>query len=693
MNLESIRRSARPRAILASRNRCRPTFEGLESRRLLSSIVWNGNGDGKSFGQGLNWVGGLVPTSADDALINPMVPANVVLPAGGITVNSITQVGGSLTLNSGTVTTKQAMTLTGVTMTMTSGTLSANGFELIDGTFNDQGGSTLFAGSSGYMLDNSTLNDGPGATIGFGLFGNCAINGAIPKAQNLSLTLPATSGSTVVTVPSGFVNNGGIFMGTVPSAPNPPTISLVVAGGGGFTNNGGIYTGFESVFAGQFFNDGTFLAGADNTALAAGASLVNESGGHAFFGGMPGSVFDVTAPGASFVNMPGGVIGAGTQSNTPCLIKTSSPQSFVNAGTLGVELLLTVEGDYTQTSTGTLGVQLEGTAAGMNFSQLVVTGMATLAGSVNVTLLDQYLPGTNTSFEIMTFGSASGNVTSYNGTSLSNGLTLRPIRTATDLTLTTGTVPTADLAVSVKASAGQVTLGGNVTYTVTLTNNGPNDAQAVALTDSLPSGAVVVSAMATTGSPTTSGGTVTLDLDTLADQATDTLTIVATPSTAGTFADAASVTDIDPFDPTLGNNQSSVSLTVVPPPSADLVVAVSIPPATTTGLLTFTASVYNSGPDPAVGTILTDTFTLPPGARLAGETAQQGTVQASGNVLTAAFGTIPAGLTRVLTVTVVTTASGSFTQAQAPPPRRPTRSRATTRPRSPRSSGVRTRSS
>ncbi len=251
------------------------------------------------------------------------------------------------------------------------------------------------------------------------------------------------------------------------------------------------------------------------------------------------------------------------------------------------------------------------------YSQLIVTGAASLAGSVNVMLNNsQFTPGTNTSFEILTYGSALGNFTSYTGTSLSNGLTLRPIRTATSLTLTTGTVPMADLSVAASTSAGQLTLGGNLTYTVTLTNHGPNDAQQVALTDTLPANATVVSVTATSAdSLMTVNGIVTLDLATLASGGTDILTIVLTPTMTGTFADSASATDQSPFDANLNNNQASVSSTVTPVLTADLVASVSAPPATTTrDEFTFTASVHNSGPNPAVATTLTDTFTLPKGA-------------------------------------------------------------------------------
>src|SRR5207302_2386291 len=63
--------------------------------------------------------------------------------------------------------------------------------------------------------------------------------------------------------------------------------------------------------------------------------------------------------------------------------------------------------------------------------------------------------------------------------------------TATDLT---NVVSRADIAVAKIASNGTVTVGSNVTFTITVTNNGPSDATGVQVTDLLPAGLTFVSA-------------------------------------------------------------------------------------------------------------------------------------------------------------------------------------------------------
>src|SRR5207248_196508 len=57
----------------------------------------------------------------------------------------------------------------------------------------------------------------------------------------------------------------------------------------------------------------------------------------------------------------------------------------------------------------------------------------------------------------------------------------------------------ADLAVTKTDTPDPVTAGTDLTYTVTLTNNGPSDAQGVVLSDVVPAGTTFVSATAPAG--------------------------------------------------------------------------------------------------------------------------------------------------------------------------------------------------
>src|SRR5205823_5284288 len=80
----------------------------------------------------------------------------------------------------------------------------------------------------------------------------------------------------------------------------------------------------------------------------------------------------------------------------------------------------------------------------------------------------------------------------------------------------------ADLAIT-KTGPATANAGANVTYTLSVTNNGPSDAQNVLLTDTLPAGETFMSASEGSG-----GGTSYVDLvGTFAAGATRTITLVA----------------------------------------------------------------------------------------------------------------------------------------------------------------------
>jgi uncharacterized repeat protein (TIGR01451 family) len=121
--------------------------------------------------------------------------------------------------------------------------------------------------------------------------------------------------------------------------------------------------------------------------------------------------------------------------------------------------------------------------------------------------------------------------------------------------------PTADLAVTKTDSPDPVAVGSTLTYTVSVTNNGPADATGVTLTDTLSSAVTFVSVTASQGTCSQSGGTVTCALNTLPSGASATVTITVTPTAATTLTNTASVTATEgDFD--LSNNSASASTTV-----------------------------------------------------------------------------------------------------------------------------------
>jgi uncharacterized repeat protein (TIGR01451 family) len=127
--------------------------------------------------------------------------------------------------------------------------------------------------------------------------------------------------------------------------------------------------------------------------------------------------------------------------------------------------------------------------------------------------------------------------------------------------------PQADLVVTQTDSPDPVTARGQVTYTVTVANGGPGGATSVTLVDQLPD-AVFVSATANQGTCTRDGkgqrgGVLTCDLGSIAVGGSTTVTIVVSPSRAGTITNTATARANEP-DADQADSTASETTTVVP---------------------------------------------------------------------------------------------------------------------------------
>lgn len=159
----------------------------------------------------------------------------------------------------------------------------------------------------------------------------------------------------------------------------------------------------------------------------------------------------------------------------------------------------------------------------------------------------------------------------------------------------------ADLAVSKADSPDPVTVGSTLTYTIQVSNLGPQGATGVTVTDRLPSQVKFVSATASSGSCTGKGRTISCDVGSLAADPTKadaaTVTIAVQPKKVGTIANSASVEGVE-NDPVSANDQAQVSTTVTAPP---LVSSCRGIPTTLTGTRKSDRLVGTAGPDVIAG--------------------------------------------------------------------------------------------
>ena len=124
-------------------------------------------------------------------------------------------------------------------------------------------------------------------------------------------------------------------------------------------------------------------------------------------------------------------------------------------------------------------------------------------------------------------------------------------------------VDPADLALTKSDSPDPVAAGGTLTYTIQVTNNGPDPAVNTVVTDDLANDFSFVSATSTVGSCDHQGGKVTCNLGTLANAeiATITLKVTVKNNAGNQVSNTASVTS-DTADPEAGNNSDTEGTTV-----------------------------------------------------------------------------------------------------------------------------------
>ncbi len=130
-------------------------------------------------------------------------------------------------------------------------------------------------------------------------------------------------------------------------------------------------------------------------------------------------------------------------------------------------------------------------------------------------------------------------------------------------------LPQADLELEKVVDNAAPAQGSTVTFTLTLTNNGPEDAPGVVVTDLLPAGLAFVSATPSQGSYDDTTGL--WDVGTIANGAALTLQVSATVTGSGTITNEAEVTasgytdpDSDPND-AAGDDYASADITVAVP--------------------------------------------------------------------------------------------------------------------------------
>jgi hypothetical protein len=271
--------------------------------------------------------------------------------------------------------------------------------------------SDSFPHTSSFLNNGTLVMAFPGGT---GTIGVLFTNAGIVKVQSGTLAL---SGTWTNLSPSSQTLTGGTYLVTdtlqyllgpdiVSNAANivldGPTGQILDRSGNNALGNlaTNLDAGSLTVQNGQNFATGSDLTNFGKVNIKSGSSFTTAGGYTQALGAtvLGGGTLNATNP----VNVQSGILsGPGTINANV----TNAGQ--INPGGVGSAGLLTINGNYTQTSTGVLTIDLGGTQAG-KFDEMAVTGSATLAGTLKVNLINGFTPSKGEDFHIMSFASESG---------------------------------------------------------------------------------------------------------------------------------------------------------------------------------------------------------------------------------------------------------------------------------------------
>ena len=224
-------------------------------------------------------------------------------------------------------------------------------------------------------------------------------------------------------------------------------------------------------------------------------------------------------------------------------------------------------------------------------------------------------------------------------------------RTSTSNETQTPVNPAADLAVAKTLDTSPLVAGEPATFTITVTNNGPQTGTGVNLSDVVPAGFTVTEMTWSQGSCTTAA-TIDCTLDRL--PVGDTVIVTMTGIVDAATAPGAALTNTASVsgaltDPNPGNNTATASGTVSA--SADLSIVKTFQPdePVAGGEVVYSLVVHNDGPSVARDVRVTDP--LDPATSFVGVTTSQGTCAEDAGVLGCEIGDIAPGGTVTIAIT------------------------------------------
>jgi hypothetical protein len=354
-------------------------------------------------------------------------------------------------------------------------TLTAPGSISGAGTIGFGDGTTTISGSGTYSVGNTAIG---GGTLNLNLDGTTANlyvgYGTLQGSGTLTVTSTADwsgcsfiagTGATTIASNATLTITTGMTgcHGYTQSVPILDTRTLNVAGTANLkgTNSLVLQNGATILNTGIF--DIQDDAGLWHNPADAKSSSVSNSGTFRKSNGVNKSlVFDILFTNTGTVQAQSGILSFSnfTQTNGVTVLNGGTLESYsapltFNGGTLqGAGTIngnvtntggtvspgsspgkLHIAGNYSQGAAGKLNIELGGNISVEQYDLLDVTGTATLSGTLNVSLINNFKPVTGDAFRIINFSNRSGDFVTETGLSVGGWLTLLPVYSSDHLSL------------------------------------------------------------------------------------------------------------------------------------------------------------------------------------------------------------------------------------------------------------------
>jgi uncharacterized repeat protein (TIGR01451 family) len=339
-------------------------------------------------------------------------------------------------------------------------------------------------------------------------------------------------------------SSGEVYVTGFTSSTNFPTVSpLQIASGGGFD---AFVAKLNS--AGSTFLYSTYFGGSANESTVSTVTSTNpitlDSSSNAYVTGYTSSTnFPTAAPLQAAKSGGQDAFVAKISDVTPAadysISVSPSARSVSPGGNTTYTITATPAGGFTGSiSLSVTGLSSDSTSS-FNPNTITITDASAKSSTLTVNTTSATPPGTYS----VAVSTTSGN-----------------LQHSTSVQLIVLGTTSANLALTKTASPNPAIALANLTYRITVTNNGPSPATNVTMTDNLPSGVTFVSATPTQGS-CSGTSTVTCSLGSMSRGALVVVNVLITPQSPGQLSNSASVSASE-TDSDTSDNSATIQTTV-----------------------------------------------------------------------------------------------------------------------------------